>query len=647
MAEVVIGTAGHVDHGKTWLIRALTGQDTDRLPEERRRGISIDLGFAEFRLPSGRRAGIVDVPGHERFIKNMVAGVTGIDLVLFVVAADEGVMPQTREHLQILQLLGVESGVVVLTKIDLVDAEWLQLVEDDVRSALTGSFLEEAPLVPVSVKTGQGLDHLRARIDELLPRVRRRADDAHVRLPIDRVFTVSGFGTVVTGTLVAGRIHPEDRLEVQPGEREVRVRRIEIHGRPAEHAEAGQRVALNVTGPAAGELSRGRVLVTPGTQPAVGTFAAACTLLEDAARPLKSGARVRLHIGTSEVLGRMLLLDRDVLAPGERALVQFQAEEPVVATRGDRFIIRSYSPLRTIGGGSVLDPGQRYRRHRAEGLEFLSILDGGNLETIIVAILERAPGPVGLETLARRLNLPVQQLQALLPAVAERIVRIPAGGLVVAAAVYERLAGRLDTAVAGFHRVFRLQPGMPREQLRAEVLPGADPRVFGALLDHLAGEGRLEVDGDRVRRPGFRPQLDDRLQAAAASLLAHFREAGSAPPAPAAAAAALALTPDELRSLVDMLVAQGGLVRVDEDLYLETSVYEGMVDAVRRLLAERGSATVAEIRDVLGTSRKYVLPFLAHLDRHKITRRVGDVRQLAARGRHPDPDSSSSAFCGS
>ncbi|HEX6990111.1 MAG TPA: selenocysteine-specific translation elongation factor [Bacillota bacterium] len=633
MAEVVIGTAGHVDHGKTALIRALTGQDTDRLPEERRRGISIDLGFAEFQLPSGRRAGIVDVPGHERFIKNMVAGASGIDLVLLVVAADEGVMPQTREHLQILQLLGVESGVVVITKTDLVDDDWLDLVEADLRSELARSFLAGAPVLRVSSKTGAGLDELRSVVDNLLPRVRRRPEDAHARLPVDRVFRVAGFGTVVTGTLIAGRIAVDDRLEVQPGRREVRVRQVQVHGRRVDVAEAGQRVALNLAGIAVDELARGQVLVTPSTLVAVRTLAAACTLLDEAERPLKNGARVRLHIGTSEVLGRLLLLDRDALEPGQRGFAQFQAEEPLVAARGDRCIIRSYSPLRTIGGGVVLDPGQRYRRYRAESLELLAVLDSGSLKDVVEALLEREAGPVDVAGFARRLNLPLERLQALLGDLAGRVVALAGGGLVASVSVHRRLAGRIAEALDAYHRQFPLRPGMPREALRAAVLPRADARAFGALLDHLAADGRVELDGDAVRVPGFRPRLDERLQAALESIHARFRDAGAAPPTRAGAAAELGLSQDEALALIDMLVAQGRLVRVDEDFYLDTAVYDRMVDRIRELLEARGSATVAEIRDALGTTRKYVLPLLEHLDRRSVTRRMGDVRQLAGRGR--------------
>ena len=654
LAEVVIGTAGHVDHGKTWLIRALTGQDTDRLPEEKRRGISIDLGFAEFVLPSGRRAGIIDVPGHERFIKNMVAGVTGIDLVLFVVAADEGVMPQTREHLQILELLGVESGVVVLTKVDLVDDEWLRLVEDDVRSELAGSFLAQAPLVAVSAKTGQGLDRLTAVVDEMLPRVRRRPDDAYVRLPIDRVFTVAGFGTVVTGTLVAGRIRPEDRLEMQPGGFQVRVRQVQVHGRRVEQAEAGQRTAVNLVGVDADRLSRGQVLVTPGTQPAVDTLAAACRLLDDTPRPLKSGTRVRFHIGTSEVLGRVVLLDRDLLEPGQRGFIQFKAETPVVAARGDRFIIRSYSPLRTIGGGVVLDPGRRHRRRRAESLDLLATLDQGDLGAIAAAELDREPGPVDLDSLARRLNVPPHRVQRLLPDLAGRVVvldgppaaasgQVSGGGLVVSAAVLERLSHRVVEAVSAFHRQWPVRPGVPRERLRADVLPETEPRVFAAVLDHLAGRGLIEVEGEVVRLPGHRPRLDGRLQEALDTFQARWRQAGAAPPSPAEVARELGLAPDQWRPLVDMLVSDGRWVRVAEDFYLDAGVYQRMVEAVRGLLAARGGATVAEIRDVLGTSRKYVVPFLEHLDQRRVTRRVGDLRQLAGRGAAPPADGAPSA----
>ncbi|MEW6399117.1 MAG: selenocysteine-specific translation elongation factor, partial [Bacillota bacterium] len=396
--------AGHVDHGKTALIRALTGVDTDRLPEERARGISIELGFAPLRLPSGRRAGVVDVPGHERFVHHMVAGAAGMDLVILVVAADEGVMPQTREHVEILSLLGVRHGLVALTKVDLVDPEWLQMAEEDVRNYLAGTFLADSPVVPVSSVTGQGLDTLLGELDRLLGRVPGRDSRGPVRLPVDRVFTVPGFGTVVTGTLVSGTVRIGDGVEVLPGGREARVRQVQVHGERVEEATAGQRVALNLAGLEHRQVERGHVVCAPGVFSSTARLAARLELLNGASS-LRSGTRVHFHLGTAEAPARVVLLDREELAPGTSCLARFRLEEEMAAARGDRFVIRFWSPPRTVGGGTVLAPHSRHRRYVASHLESLRELEGGGISGELVALLEEGDPLRAAEDLVSRLGL--------------------------------------------------------------------------------------------------------------------------------------------------------------------------------------------------------------------------------------------------
>ncbi|MBX6377931.1 MAG: selenocysteine-specific translation elongation factor, partial [Clostridia bacterium] len=408
---MVIGTAGHVDHGKTALIRALTGQDTDRLPEEKRRGISIDLGFAAFPLPSGRVAGIVDVPGHERFVHNMVAGVAGMDAVLLVVAADEGVMPQTREHLDILQLLGVRRGIVVLTKVDLCEPEWVDLVEEEVRAAVAGTFLADAPILRVSSVTGEGLEALKDAVDRLVPTVPARPESGYARLPVDRVFTAPGFGTVVTGTLLSGRVRGEDRLELLPAGRTVRVRQVQVHGQPVDAAVAGNRVALNLVGVERHEVARGDVLITPGALRAGDLLAVRVDVLARAPAPLRNEQRVRVHAGTAEVVARALVLDGEAVEPGAGGYVLFRAERPLVVARGDRILLRTLSPVATLGGGVVLDTGRRYRRGDAEGLRELALRASGRDEDIVGTILA-AGRPVTPQAVARRVGAP---LEAVLP----------------------------------------------------------------------------------------------------------------------------------------------------------------------------------------------------------------------------------------
>lgn len=635
MAEIVIGTAGHVDHGKTALIAALTGKDTDRLPEEKRRGVSIDLGFAPFDLPSGRRAGIVDVPGHERFIKNMLAGVTGIDLVLLVVAADEGIMPQTREHLDILHLLGVQQGVVVITKIDLVDDEWLDLVEEELREELQGTVLAGAPVVKVSSRTGQGLDQLRQVIDELVPRVATRPLDAYARMPIDRVFTMPGFGTVITGTLAAGRLGLGEQLDIQPGDHRVRVRQLQVHGQPVETAVAGQRVAVNIAGADRAALRRGQVLVHPGSIRTVRLFAASVQLLSHAPGGLKNNARVRLHTGTSEVLGRCLLLDRDLLEPGEKCFMLFRSEADLAVARGDRFIIRSYSPMRTIGGGIILDPGRRYRRFRQEEIDQLEILERGDVPSMVALVLEREGRPMAVDRIAAQLDLPVDAVGQALAAVIDsgQATGMAGGIFAVHRQVLEQLARQAARILDQFHRRFPLRAGLSREELRNSLVAGLDVRAFNDLLLLLAEDGVLEVTGDTVRRAGFAPKLAPRLQKALEEIAHRYRQDGATPPSLSQLAADLDLSAAEIRSLVDLLVGQGRLVRISDELYMDAAAYDHVVGQVCRLISREGPQTVSQIRTALGTSRKYIVPLMEHLDQVQITRRTGDQRELTQRGR--------------
>lgn len=635
MADIIIGSAGHVDHGKTTLVRALTGRDTDRLPEEKRRGVSIDLGFADFTLPSGRRAAVIDVPGHERFIRNMVAGVSGIDLVLLVVAADEGVMPQTVEHLDILQLLGVEHGLIVLNKVDLVDEEWLALVTEDVRQAVAGTFLAEAPLVPVSAKTGAGLEELVALIDRFAPNVRPRNVSGPVRLPIDRVFTITGFGTVVTGTLTRGRLETEMRCEIQPAGLPVRIRQLQVHGRTVTEATAGQRVAVNVTGVDKNEVRRGDVLVTPGSLRAVHLFSGWLALLPRAPKPLKNNARVRIHTGTTEAIARCLLLDREQLQPGERAYVVCRLEEPLVLARGDRYIIRSYSPMHTIGGGVILDPGKRYRRFREESLAALATLEQGDpLDVVEQAIGEHAQG-TGRAQLVQALQWSEADVRASLAELeaAGRIVSVADQALLFRRDAYEALTAALRRRLDAFHRREPLRAGMPREMVRRELLPQVDVKVFAELLERWADAGIVKLAGEAVSAPDFEVRLDARLQEAQTRLLEQYEAAGRTPPGWEQAIAGLPVDPQEARALADDLVARGRLIRISDDLLFAAGAYAQMQAAVLDLLEQKGAAGIGEIRDHLATSRKYLIPLLEYLDQQQLTRRRGDQRELTARGR--------------
>lgn len=631
-APGIVGTAGHVDHGKTTLVRALTGVDTDRLPEERQRGISIDLGFAELTLPSGRQAAIVDVPGHERFIRNMVAGASGIDLCLLVVAADEGVMPQTREHLDIALLLGVSRGVVALTKADVVEAAWLELAAEDVRALLRGTALADAPLLPVSAVSGQGLDELRRALDVGLAGVEAHQDRGFARLPVDRVFSVSGFGTVATGTLTSGHLALEDRVELLPAGEALRVRGLQVHGRPVAYARAGQRVAVNLGGGQRQGVARGDVLATPGSLHPQTLLA---VRLHALGQPLRHGQRLHLHLGTAEALCRLTLLEGDALEAHADTRALLRLERPVAAARGDRFIVRSYSPMATVAGGVVLDAGRRYRRHREEDLQALALAERGDPADLLLATL-RGPQPVGAAEAARRTGLPREEATAALGALrAEGRVRVVGDApLYLAAGAWHDLRARAQGALADYHRQHPLRVGMPREELRHAVLPGLDARSMAAVVTEWTAERAVRVDGERVARPDFTPELPAGLAAVADRLVTALEAAGLTPPpiGEALAAAGFAADMDQAEEgpaeFLAHLVEAGRLVRVAAGLYFGAGAVAGAAERVRALLRQRGQATVAELRDVLGVTRKHAVPLAEYLDGIHVTRRVGDIRQL-------------------
>lgn len=626
MQHLIIGTAGHVDHGKTALIRALTGQETDRLPEEKERGISIDIGFAHFTLPSGRRAAVIDVPGHEKFIRNMLAGITGIDLVLLVVAADEGVMPQTREHLDILRLLDIRTGAVAITKTDLVDEELLELVQEDVRETVAGTFLAGAPVVPVSAVTGQGLDRLLAVLDELLQATRAKDTTAFTRLPIDRAFVRPGFGTVVTGTLVGGTIRTGDRLELLPEGDEVRVRGLQVHGQKVDVAEAGQRVAVNLSGIDREDVRRGHVLAAPGALRPTASFAGKLFLLESWPKAVAHGTRVHLHSGTSEVVGRVLLLDRDALEPGQSGYVLFKGEDPVVVGRGDRFIIRSYSPVHTMGGGTVIEPHAHYRRRNQRDLQELQAKETGGRAGVVAETLARS-GPVALPLpeLSRRTGAPAEALAPDLTALqqAGEVVALE-GGYFLHRRGFHDFVQAVRTYLEQFFAQHPLRSGAPKEELRRKALPGADGRAFTAALNRAVAAGALVVDRDRITLPGRTVGLSPDQDRAAAAIIARAEAAGFSPPTLAELRAALPGA--EVDELVLYLHERGQVVRLSDELVMHVQHLEAARGLTRAYLQAHGRITVAEFRDLLGTTRKYALPLLDHFDTERWTRRMGDER---------------------
>ena len=636
MKHLILGTAGHIDHGKTSLVRALTGIDTDRLKEEKERGITIELGFAHLELPGDIQFGIVDVPGHERFVRAMVAGVGGMDLVMLVIAADEGVMPQTREHLEICQLLGVRKGLVALTKCDMVDEDWLHLVTEEVRDYLAGSFLEEAPIVPLSSKTGVGLEDLKTTLGQLAAEVHEKSVDGPFRLPVDRVFTVAGFGTVVTGTLLSGALRVGDEVEVLPSGLTSRVRSIQTHGRKSEQAEAGQRVAVNLQGIDYADMARGDVIVPRGVFRTTRTVDARLDFLASAPRELKHRATLRLHSATYEVSAQAILLEGDTLAPGASAFVQLRLKSPVLLLPGDFFILRSYSPQITVGGGVVLDPAPPRRRRRyAQARELLDALgEGADADKLLLLTQQSLLSGLTLEELIIRSGLPAKRAEAAL-------ANLLSQGLLVQAAreprtflaqeSFHSLKSLLLTGLEGYLRDNLLKEGIGKEELKAHIPKRSDLRFFPAVLTALEKEGKVVVDRDLVKIPGHRAAAG----AGQAGLLAELENAlqagGEEPPGIKELAGLVGSDEKHVLENLNLLAREGRVMKVKADVFYAPQPLQALQEKLVAFLHEAGEITPPQLRELTGLSRKFMIPLLEYFDQVKVTLRVGDKRVLRKR----------------
>ncbi len=617
----VIGTAGHVDHGKSTLVQALTGIDPDRLREEKERGMTIDLGFAWLTLPGGEEVSIVDVPGHERFIKNMLAGVGGVDIALLVVAADEGVMPQTREHLAILDLLQVRTGVVAVTKADLVEPDWLELVQADIAETLEGTSLAGSPLIPCSAVTREGLPELLAALEAALAKTEAKRDIGRPRLAIDRVFTVSGFGTVVTGTLIDGVLRSGQEVVVEPGGLRSRVRGLQSHKQRVERAEPGSRTAVNLGNVGTEELHRGQVLTTPGWLSPTTAVDVRLRMTGDATHPLRHNAQTTFHTGAAEAPARVRLLDSDELPAGAEGWAQVRLFEPVAVARGDSFVLRS--PNETLGGGTIVDVhARRHRRRHEATLASLASLERGTPEESLYEVLSRHE-PATLDLLVRETSLGAEAVRAALANLLAEGRAVAIGGEPPAPAAqlytlagYQRLSDRALAAVAAFLKDHPLRAGMPREELKSRL--GLNPRLFTSLLEHWLAGGVLEECGAAVAPPGHAVSLTPAQQAEADRFLAALR-ANPYAPAPEH-------VPD--RELVAYLAESGAVVPVAEGIVFDAAAYREMVERIVAHLREQPTITLAQVRDLFGTSRRYAQALLEHLDDRRVTRRVGDERVL-------------------
>ena len=629
--HIIIGTAGHIDHGKTSLVRALTGIDTDRLPEEKQRGLTIDLGFAYLDLDTGRRVSIVDVPGHEKFVKNMLAGATSINLVLFVIAADDGVMPQTMEHLEIINLLGIQHGLIALTKKDLVTDEWLAVVQEDIKKMLSGTSLESAPVTPVSVVTGEGMDTCKKTIRKLVDQIETQKSIRVFRMSIDRSFTMSGYGCVVTGPISGGQVSVEDEVELLPVKKILRVRGIEVTGERVPTACVGQRAAINLSNIKAAEIKRGYALSVPGYLQPTNLVDVSLRLIKSARNPLKNRARIRFHINTSEIMGRVILLDREALKPGEEALVQIILEGLITTERGDRFIIRSYSPAYTIGGGKVLRYGtERLKRFKEETVKALSVFARGSLSDIVEYFYcEDGKKTLTVDDVSRRANVH--------PSVAEKVV----GGLISKGILLSfSLDGKnvifhrnkiasfkeeILRILKGFHKENPMKMGMEESQLKTTLGKDIKPQFINASISFLKNEKAVKIEDNKVSLMDFHVVASTQDKSAADKVEEYFVKAGLATPSMEEVSVKFGAA---ARSIISLLIEQKRLVEIENGLYFPAITLNKLKEVIRHHIKKNGPMSVAQFRDLTKTTRKYAVPLLEYFDAVHFTRRTGDVRIL-------------------
>lgn len=632
---VIMGTAGHIDHGKTSLIKALTGINCDRLAEEQKRGITIELGFAYLDLNPDIRLGIIDVPGHERFVKNMVAGAAGIDFVLLVIAADEGIMPQTREHLEICSLLGIRAGLVALTKTDMVEEEWLELVREEVQTYLTGSFLEGAPIIPVSAHTGAGLDELKSRIAELSTTFApdRRSD--LFRLPVDRVFTMKGHGTVVTGTSISGALRLGEDIEIVPSGHRSKVRGLQVHGTAAEVAHAGERTAVNLYGLEVAELERGEVLAHPQTLFPSMVWDVEMTCLSSSPNPLKHRTEVHFHHGSREILAKLFFLDRDKLEPGETAVCQVRFPRPLPGVFGDRCIVRSFSPLQTVAGGRIVNPlGRKVRRHSRD-LETLNTLGSISGEGLLLAQL-RLAGRGGLTVPELRIMTDMESklLDKTLQLLGGRQLAFQfdrEDRRYVGADVLEALGAECLAYLGEYHKREPMRQGLSRAELLSGFGRGMHPKLVHFLVERLVKSGQVVLEGDTLRLPGHVVSLASDQSGLRALMESAYVQAGLMPPTTKAFLEENGLAAKDVAQMYRLLMEEGVLIKVSEEFYYAKTAMDDIIGRVRGFFESNQEMGPQDFRDLTDLTRKFAIPVLEYLDKEKITMRIGDKRQIRKR----------------
>ena len=632
MKHVILGTAGHIDHGKTSLVKALTGVDTDRLKEEKERGITIELGFAFLDLPSGIRLGIIDVPGHEKFVKHMVAGAWGIDLVVLVIAADEGVMPQTREHLDICRLLKVNKGLVVLTKIDLLDRELLELAKEEVTEIVRGTFLEDAPILSVSSVTREGIPQLLSALDLLSQEVRERSSEGLFRLPIDRVFTMKGFGTVVTGTLISGSLSLGETVQVLPSGLEGKVRNLQVYGRSVEKAVAGERTAVNLQGIETSAVERGDVLTRPTTLRATQLIDAYLEYLPHAPRSLKHRTKQRFHVGTTLTGASVFLLDRDELAPGQAGFVQLRLEQPVVALPQDRFVIRGSSAIQTMGGGVILDAHpDKHKRFSPPVIADLSLLkDGTSEQALRQHIHHSGMGGIDLEELSSRVEMPPGDVQTVIRQMVGRgdLLFIDTEKLkVIAKGPYQTLRGAALAQLKEFHQRFPMKFGLSKEELRTKLPPEVDVKLFQILINELIQSKEVVLERDKLKLSDHHISSVDE-KGLAKRIEAAVLKRGLQPPSPKELSEEWSESEGEVRAVFEHLAHEGVLVRIKNEIYFHHVSFENLREQLISYLRSHQEITTPQFKEMTQASRKYVIPLIEYFDQIKLTLRLGEKRVL-------------------
>jgi selenocysteine-specific elongation factor len=636
LKPIILGTAGHIDHGKTSLIKAVTGINTDRLKEEKLRGITIELGFASLALPGGQRLGVVDVPGHEKFVKNMVAGATGIDIVVMVIAADEGIMPQTREHMEICTLLDIQHGVIVLTKSDLVDEEWLEMVRDDVGDFARDTFLESAPVIAVSSATGEGLPEFLKSLEEISAKVTPKVTSGLFRLPVDRVFTMRGFGTVITGTLISGKVSIGDQIMVYPSGITSKVRGIQVHGESVETARAGMRTAINFQGLDKDRVNRGDMVAAPDALMPSHMLDVSLTYLSSNPKQLKNRTRVRFHSGTSEIMGIVVLLDRDALNGGQTVMAQIRLEHPVSLIRDDRYVLRSYSPVQTIGGGRILNPiPLKHKPNQPGVMDHLMALASEDLEQVVEQFI-KAAGFRGIRHHHLRImvNIPEKHLEKMLQSMLSQkaIIRVDKDTrTLIHQSMFSDIQQVIQDQIRDYHQTFPLKPGIPKEELKSKLPRAIGAKTFLITLQHMAKEGSIILEEDIVFMADHKVTLEVDQKELKNKILTAYIEGHLSPPWFKEICQKLEAPKKTAKEVLSLLINEGTLVKVKEDQYYHRMHLDKLKDELVEFLIANEEITTPQFKDMAGVSRKYVIPLIEYFDRMQVTIRVGDIRKLRRR----------------